>query len=262
MEVFENAASELAALTGIDRHEVFVALGSGWGSASGELPGTDVPFAALPGFPTPTVNGHAGVFRSTTVGTAAVLLGLGRVHLYEGHSPATVAHAVRTAAAAGCRIAVLTNAAGVLNHQWPVGSVAVIRDQINMTGVSPLLGTQFVDLTDLYSRRLRAALADIGMPEGVYVGTHGPEFETPAEIRAYANLGADLVGMSTVLEAIAARHAGMEVVGLSLITNLAAGLTPGGFTISHVWDAAESSAVLTRGTLLSVLARLTPLVER
>jgi purine-nucleoside phosphorylase len=125
-----------------------------------------------------------------------------------------------------------------------------------MTGVSPLVGTNFVDLTDLYSRRLRAAVADLGLPEGVYVGTHGPEFETPAEIRAYGRMGADLVGMSTVLEAIAARAAGMEVLGLSLITNLAAGLDPGGFTVDHVWEAASASAEGSAALLGEILGRL------
>jgi purine-nucleoside phosphorylase len=254
-----SAARELERRTGIDRHDLFVVLGSGWAHAAELLPqGIDVHVADLPGFVPPSVMGHAATLRSVPVGPARVLLAMGRVHLYEGHDPATVVHGVRTAAAAGCRVAVFTNAAGVINPAWPVGSLVIIRDQINMTGASPLVGPEFVDLTDLYSARLRTAVREVApdIPEGVYVGTRGPEFESPAEIRAYRTLGADLVGMSTVIEAIAARHLGMEVVGVALGTNMAAGVDGGMLDPHHVWQVAEANAPSAGGLLARVVERL------
>ena len=254
-----SAARELQERTGIDRHDVFVVLGSGWAHAAELIPpGVDVAVTDLSGFPAPTVMGHVGVLRSTRLGAARVLLAMGRVHLYEGHPPAAVVHGVRTAAAAGCRIAVLTNAAGVINPAWAVGTPFVVSDQINATGASPLVGPEFVDLTDLYAARLRALVGAVepGIREGVYVGTRGPEFESPAEIRAYAAMGADLVGMSTVLEAIAARHLGMEVLGLALGTNMAAGVGGGSLDPHHVWDVAEASAPVAGDLLVRILERL------
>ena len=166
---------------------------------------------------------------------------LGRVHLYEGHAPATVVHGVRTAVAAGCQVVVLTNAAGGIREGYQVGQPVLIRDHLNLTGRSPLGGppppegypSRFTDLTDLYSARLRTlaaggAGAGEGLAEGVYAALPGPHYETPAEIRMLRTLGADLVGMSTVLEAIAARHLGAEVLAISLVSNLAAGLAPHG----------------------------------
>jgi purine-nucleoside phosphorylase len=231
-----DAAAHLSQRTGVGRHDVFVVLGSGWAHVATLLPpGVEVPMTDLPGFPAPSAAGHGGTFRSLELNGRRVLLALGRVHLYEGHPAATVAHGVRMAAAAGCRTVVLTNAAGSLHREWPLGRPVVISDQINVTGASPLTGPnppegvpgRFADMTATYTPRLRALVADVApeLPEGVYVGFHGPEFETPAEIRAAGIWGGDLVGMSTVLEAIAARAAGMEVLGVSLVTNLAAGLS-------------------------------------
>src|SRR5262249_18219112 len=156
----------------------------------------------------------------------AVLVFLGRTHYYERRDVAAVAHAVRVAAASGCRAVVLTNACGAIRPTLQPGQIVVMSDHVNMTGASPLEGGEFVDLSDLYSARLRAACRSIDptLAEGVYVGYWGPNYETPAEIRAYRTLGGDLVGMSTVLEAIAARAAGLEVLGLSLVTNMAAGI--------------------------------------
>jgi purine-nucleoside phosphorylase len=161
------------------------------------------------------------------VGDRRVLVLLGRTHLYEGHGVEPVVHGVRTAAAAGCRTVVLTNAAGGIREGMQVGDPVLISDHLNLTSLSPLAGPRFTDLTDLYSPRLRALAREIDpeLTEGVYVGLPGPHFETPAEIRMFRLLGADLVGMSTVLEAIAARAEGVEVFGLSLVTNLAAGMT-------------------------------------
>jgi purine-nucleoside phosphorylase len=250
-----EAAARFAAHTGVATHDVLVVLGSGWSAVTDVVDGVDVPTADLGGFAEPGVGGHRGIWRSARVGTSRVILARGRVHLYEGHAPKALVHGIRVAAAAGCRVAVLTNAAGVLNTRWPVGSTALIADQINMTGISPLEGAAHVDLSDLYSRRLRLQVGG-GLPEGVYVGTHGPEFETPAEIRAYASMGADLVGMSTVLEAIAAKQAGMEVLGISLITNLAAGLAPS-VDVAEVWEVSATAGPRLGNQLVRVLGTIT-----
>jgi purine-nucleoside phosphorylase len=232
----EAAARELAERTGVERHDVAVVLGSGWRPAAdefGEAP-TEVAMSELPGFAKPTVLGHGGVIRSVVVGERRVLVLLGRTHLYENRGVAPVVHNVRTAAAAGCRAVVLTNAAGCLRPEIEIGQPVLISDHLNLTATSPLTGAHFVDLTDLYSPRLRALARtlDPSLVEGVYAGLPGPHFETPAEIRMLRTLGADLVGMSTVLEAIAARAAGLEVFGLSMVTNLAAGVT--GEPLDHV----------------------------
>ena len=203
-----------------------------------------MPLAELGGFPPPTVPGHSPVVRSLTVGGQRVLVFLGRTHLYEGHPVEVVVHGVRTAVAAGCRVIVLTNAAGGIRAGYQVGQPVLIRDHLNLTARSPLAGppppdgypARFTDLTDLYSPRLReqARRADPGLAEGVYAALPGPHYETPAEIAMLRGLGADLVGMSTVLEAIAARHLGAEVLAISLVTNLAAGLAPSGLDHAEV----------------------------
>jgi purine-nucleoside phosphorylase len=183
-----------------------------------------------------------------------VLVLLGRTHLYEGHGVDAVAHGVRTAAAAGCRTVVLTNAAGGVREGMAVGEPVVVADHLNLTGASPLRGPRFTDLTDLYSPRLRALARtlDPTLTEGVYAGLAGPHFETPAEIRMLRGSGADLVGMSTVLEAIAARAEGVEVFGLSLVTNLAAGMS--GAPLDHREVLAAGAAAATRmGGLLREL---------
>jgi purine-nucleoside phosphorylase len=197
----------------------------------------EMPMHALPGLPDPVVQGHGATIRSLEVGARRVFVLAGRVHLYEGHSVQTVVHGVRSAVLAGCRTVLLSNAAGSLRSEVGIGTPVVITDQINLTGQNPLagpapperLGSRFVDLTDLYDSELRAAAleADNSAVGGVYAGVLGGSFETPAEIRMLAGLGADLVGMSTVAEAIAARHLGAKVFGVSLVTNLAAGLQAG-----------------------------------
>ena len=262
-----EAAAALAARTDVARHDVYVVLGSGWAHVAELLPaGTDVAMVDLPGFPAPSALGHGGTLRSIAVGGQHVLLALGRVHLYEGHGAATVAHGVRTAAAAGARTIVLTNAAGSLHHEWPLGRPVVIRDQINFTGVSSLTGPnppdgypgRFTDMTEVYTPALRALVHEIepGLSEGVYMGFHGPEFETPSEIRAAASWGADLVGMSTVLEAIAASHLGLDVLGLSLATNLAAGMGEGRLDGDHVIAVAKANAPYVGGLLHRIIERL------
>jgi len=254
------SADRLTALAGA--HDAVVVLGSGWAPAADALgvAQTEIPLAELGGFPGSTVPGHTSVARSVRMGAIRVLVLLGRVHLYEGLSPAAVVHGVRTAVAAGCRVVVLTNAAGGIRAGLSVGEPVLISDHLNLTGRSPLsgpppsTGQRFVDLTDLYSPRLRALAreADPSLSEGVYAMMPGPHYETPAEITMLGRLGADLVGMSTVLEAIAARHLGAEVLGISLVTNLAAGLAGQGLSHAEVVEAGRASASR-MGTLLAAI---------
>ena len=222
------AAAAVASVTGVAAHDLALVLGSGWaGSVDALGPSVaEVAVSDLPGFAPATVEGHAGRVRSVSAAGRPVLVFLGRTHYYERRDPQAVAHAVRVAAASGCRAVVLTNACGAVRPSLRPGQIVLVADHINMTGASPLAGGEFVDLSDLYARRLRDVCrsVDPSLEEGVYVGYWGPNYETPAEIRAFERLGGDLVGMSTVLEAIAARAAGMDVVGLSLVTNMAAGL--------------------------------------
>jgi purine-nucleoside phosphorylase len=253
------AAATLAERTGAARHDVAIVLGSGWvpaidalGEASAEFPVTD-----LPGFVPPAVEGHAGRVRSLEVAGRRVLAFLGRTHLYEGRGVEPVVHGVRVAAAAGCGVVVLTNACGGLRADLSVGQPVLLRDHLNLSGRTPLVGARFVDLTDVYASRLRELVHAIepGMAEGVYAQFPGPQYETPAEVRMAGILGADLVGMSTVLEAIAAHAEGCEVLGISLVTNLAAGL---GDKLDHEEVLAVGKAAAARmGELLGkVIARL------
>ncbi|MGH3486499.1 MAG: purine-nucleoside phosphorylase [Actinopolymorphaceae bacterium] len=254
------AATLLAERTGAARHDVAVVLGSGWRSAADQLGDTavEVPFTDLPGFAPPAVAGHAGQVRSIAAGGRRVLAFLGRTHLYEGHGVAAAVHGVRTAVAAGCRVVVFTNGCGGLRPEWPPGSPVLISDHLNLTGLSPLVGAHFVDLTDLYAARLRALCREVepALPEGVYAQLPGPHYETPAEIRYLQTVGADLVGMSTALEAIAARAGGAEVLGLSLVTNLAAGLSGEPLSHTEVLAAGQSAAGRMGRLLAAVVARL------
>lgn len=250
------AATEIARLTGVAAHDIAIVLGSGWVPAADALgtPDADIDVADLPGFHAPGVMGHSGRVRSIRVGDHRVLVFLGRTHLYEGHGVDAVAHRVRVAASAGCRIIMMTNAAGGLNPDWPPGTPVLISDHINLTATSPLVGASFIDMTHVYSPRLRALCRDIdpSLAEGVYVQFRGPQFETPAEIRMVAAIGGDLVGMSTAVEAIAAREAGMEVLGLSLVTNPAAGMVDQPIHHEEVL-AAGAAAAERMGALLSDL---------
>ncbi len=218
------AADALAERTGVPRHDAVVVLGSGWDAAADALgtPVAELSVAELPGFLTPVAPGHRGLVRSYDLDGVAVLAYLGRTHLYEGHGPGPVAHPLRVAAAAGARVAVLTNASGGLRPDWPPGTGALLADHLNLTSVSPLNGPQFVDLTDAWSPRLRALAraADPTLVEAVYAQLRGPSVQTVAETAMLRTLGADLVGMSTVVEAIAARAAGLELLGLSAVTTL------------------------------------------
>ena len=224
-----EAAAQIAAATGVERHDLALTLGSGWARAAdlmGETVAT-IPATEIVGFSAPAVVGHVGTLRSVRLadGRHALVIGA-RTHFYEGHGVRRVVHSVRTAAAAGAKVMVLTNGAGGIKPTWAPGTPVLISDHINLTAASPLEGAAFVDLTDLYAARLRAIAreVDASLDEGVYVQFRGPHYESPAEVQMARIIGGHIVGMSTALEAIAAREAGMEVLGLSLITNLAAGI--------------------------------------
>lgn len=255
-----TAAREIRVRTGVESHDVAVVLGSGWVAAADVLgeATADLPVGELTGFLPPSVAGHAGRVRSVPVGGRRVLVLLGRTHLYEGHGVAQVVHGVRTAAAAGARTIVLTNAAGGVHPDLHPGQPVLVRDHLNLTGHSPLIGAQFVDLTDLYSSRLRALAHEVdgSLAEGVYAGLPGPHYETPAEVAMLARLGADLVGMSTVLEAIAARAVGCEVLAVSLVTNFAAGVSPLPLDHGDVLAAGSAAAGQLGGLLRGVVGRL------
>ncbi|WP_067562077.1 purine-nucleoside phosphorylase [Nocardia acidivorans] len=256
----EQAAKAIAERTGVERHRVAVVLGSGWQEAAAEIgdPAASIPMAEVPGFGSPTAQGHQGTIHSVAVNDAPVLLLMGRQHLYEGHEPAQVVHNVRTALAAGAETILLTNAAGGIRDDLRVGEPVLISDHINLTLRTPIAGANFVDMVDAWDPELRSLAREVdpSLTEGVYAGLTGPQYETPAEIRWLRTIGADLVGMSTVLEAIAAREGGAKVLGISLVTNLAAGVT--GAHLSHAEVLAEGQAAAPRlGKLLrGVLERL------
>ena len=235
-------------------------MGSGWLPAADALGDAEheVPLAELPGFSAPAVEGHGGTVRSVRLGDKRLLIFLGRTHYYEGKGVAAVVHGVRTAAAAGVKTLVLTNGCGGLNPAWSPGTPVLISDHINMTATSPLEGAHFVDLTDLYSSRLRTLCreADPSLDEGVYVQLPGPHYETPAEIGMVRAIGGDLVGMSTTLEAIAARAAGLEILGISLVTNAAAGMTGEPLNHEEVLEAGKSAATRMGALLGNILPRI------
>lgn len=256
------AAARLAELTGVERHDIALVLGSGWGGAA-ELIGTtvaEIPSSEVPGFAKPAVEGHVGTIRSIRIGDTdrhALVLG-SRTHLYEGRGVRAVVHGVRTAAAAGVSTIVLTNGCGGLRDEWAPGTPVLISDHINLTATSPLEGATFVDLTDLYSARLRAVAraVDAELTEGVYVQFRGPHYETPAEVQFAKRIGGDLVGMSTTLEAIAARQAGVEVLGLSLVTNLAAGISATPLSHAEVIEAGQAAGPRISALLADIVGRI------
>jgi len=254
------AAVEIAKKTGKSSHSIAFVMGSGWVDAAEHLgtPTHEIALHELHGFEKSSVQGHGSSLRSYTLGSSEsknVLVFLGRTHLYEGKGIEPVVHGVRTAVKAGCTIIVLTNACGGINPDYQVGQPVLIKDHISLTAVSPIRGAHFVDLTDLYSARIRSIIkdADPSLAEGVYAHWRGPTYETPAEIRMIRTMGADLVGMSTVPEAIAAHAMGAEVVGISLVTNAAAGMS--GEKLSHDEVIAAGKASASKmGALLAKLA--------
>ncbi|HKF48214.1 MAG TPA: purine-nucleoside phosphorylase [Terracidiphilus sp.] len=269
-----KAAGFLRGRLGAIAPRVGIVLGSGLGAAAEAV--TDqivVPFAQIPHFPQSTVEGHSGRVVAGRLGGAPVAILQGRVHYYEGYSPAEVTFPMRVLGALGIRAVVLTNAAGGIKEGYRIGQLVALADHINFMGWNPLTGPndprfsfipgaglRFFDMTEAYSRRLRqlareaAAEEGFALDEGIYVATPGPSFETPAEIRAFRTLGATLVGMSTVPETIVARHMGVEVLGLSCVTNVAAGLGEG--QLSHI-EVMETGRQVER-TLAALLTRLVP----
>jgi len=250
---------------------VAVTLGSGLSAAFGTPDGGRlIPCSEIPGFPVPTVAGHAGEFWAGRIGETPVLVQRGRTHVYEGRALDDVVFAPRLFSLVGARRLVVTNASGAINPDFRAGDLVLITDHINMLGANPLrgpnldeLGPRFPDMSVAYTPELRdlakdvAAAEGIELKEGVYVAALGPSYETPAEIRAFHTMGADLVGMSTVPEVIAAAHAGMEVLGLSIATNLAAGVNPEA-TLNHeeVIETTRRKGAEVRRLLLALIERL------
>ncbi len=262
LETARSAAATLRELTGVPQFDVALVLGSGWGGAADLIGETvaEVPAQEVPGFSAPAVAGHGGMLRAVRLRDGArhaLVLGA-RTHLYEGRGVRAVVHGVRTAAAAGARTLVLTNGCGGLDPSWGPGTPVLISDHINLTATSPLEGATFVDLTDLYSSRLRAIAHEVdpALPEGVYAQFPGPHYETPAEVAMAGRMGAHLVGMSTALEAIAARHVGMEVLGISLVTNLAAGVGTEALAHEEVLEAGKAAGPRISRLLAEIVGRI------
>lgn len=267
---------EVAAAAGVLRErigsvpEVAIVLGSGLGDfADGLDESTAVPYGELPHWPAAAVIGHAGRLVAGRCAGRRILVLAGRAHFYEGHSLRTVTFGVRVLARAGVRVLILTNAAGGINTSFSQGALMLITDHINLMGGNPLIGPndervgpRFPDMSEVYARRLReiavraAAAAGVPLEQGVYVAVHGPSYETPSEIRAFRTLGADAVGMSTVPEAIAARHAGLEVLGLSCITNMASGVLPQPLVHDEVMEVARRVRGQFTTLLTGIVSRL------
>ncbi|WP_120493980.1 purine-nucleoside phosphorylase [Microbacterium phyllosphaerae] len=260
-EVAADAAADIARLTGVEKHDIALTLGSGWGKAAdiiGETTAT-IPATEVTGFSKPALEGHVGTLRSirTPDGKNVLVIGA-RTHYYESHGVRRVVHSVRTAAATGASIMVLTNGAGGVRETWTPGQPVLISDHINLTADSPLEGATFIDLTDLYAKRLRdiARSVDPTLDEGVYTQFRGPHYETPAEVQMAKHIGGDIVGMSTALEAIAAREAGMEILGFSLITNLAAGIQKTPLSHAEVIEAGREAEPVISALLARVVEAL------
>ena len=250
------------------RPRVAVVLGSGLGAFAEELAErTEIPYSKIPGWPSSTAVGHAGKLVFGKLGTLHVAVMAGRVHLYEGYTPAQVTFGVRVLGSLGVRSIVFTNAAGGINLALERGGLVLISDHINLQGSNPLvgpndenLGPRFPDMSEAYSRELRELARQVGsesrvrLSEGVYAGVLGPSYETPAEIRYLRTIGADLVGMSTVPEVIVANHMGMRVLGISCVTNMAAGILPRKIDHAEVLETGE----MVRGTLVRFLKFLLP----
>ena len=224
------------------------------GETTAEFPATEVT-----GFSAPALAGHVGTLRSiaTPRGKRVLVIGA-RTHFYEGHGVRRVVHSVRTAAATGAKIMVLTNGAGGIKHTWKPGTPVLISDHINLTAATPLEGATFIDLTDLYSMRLRdlARTIDPTLDEGVYTQFTGPQYETPAEVRMAKAIGGHMVGMSTALEAIAARQARMEILGFTLVTNMAAGIQTTPLSHEEVMEAGRTAGPVISSLLARVIGAL------
>jgi len=256
-----QAAEQIAQKTGVDHHDIALTLGSGWAKAADLIGETTsvIPADEIIGFSKPALVGHVGTLRSVLLpnGKRALVIGA-RTHYYEGHGVRRVVHSVRTAAATGAKTIILTNGAGGIRESWTPGTPVLISDHINLTADSPLEGATFIDLTDLYSRRLRdiARGVDSSLDEGVYCQFRGPHYETPAEVQMAKAIGGHIVGMSTALEAIAARQSGMEVLGMSLITNLAAGIQSSPLSHEEVLEAGRDAEAAISALLATIVTKL------
>ncbi len=260
-EIARIAAAEIADRAGVEKHDIALTLGSGWAKAAdliGETTAT-IPAFEITGFSKPALEGHVGTLRSVLLpgGKRALVIGA-RTHYYEGHGVRRVVHSVRTAAATGATTMILTSGAGGIRETWKPGTPVLISDHINLTAESPIEAATFVDLTDLYSARLRdiARSVDPGLDEGVYCQFRGPNYETPAEVQMAKTFGGHIVGMSTALEAIAARQSGMEVLGMSLITNLAAGIQSTPLSHEEVIQAGKDAESKISALLAQIVAKL------
>jgi purine-nucleoside phosphorylase len=260
-ELTKKASSVVLAMSKQSRFDIALTLGSGWAKAADLIGETvaEIPADEVPGFSASGIPGHTGTIRSVRLpnGKHALVLGA-RTHFYEDKGVRAVVHGVRVAAACGAKIMVLTNGAGGIKESWLPGTPVLISDHINLTAASPLEGPTFIDLTDLYSSRLTgiARSIDPSLDEGVYVQFRGPHYETPAEVQMAKAMGGHIVGMSTALEAIAAREAGMEVLGLSLITNLAAGISPHPLSHQEVVDAGKAAEPVISALLAKIILAL------
>jgi purine-nucleoside phosphorylase len=260
-EIAREAASQLAAKSGVGQHRIALTLGSGWAKAADLIGETvsEIPATEIIGFSAPAVEGHVGTLRSVKLpdGSHALVIGA-RTHYYENHGVRRVVHSVRTAAAAGATTMILTNGAGGIKDHWEPGTPVLISDHLNLTAMSPLEGATFIDLTDVYTPRLRDIARSVkpDLDEGVYVQFRGPHYETPAEVQMAKTIGGHIVGMSTALEAIAAREAGMDVLGLSLVTNLAAGISPEPLSHQEVIDAGKKAEPVISAMLADIVRAL------
>jgi purine-nucleoside phosphorylase len=259
--IAKQAATQLAQATGVEKHDIALTLGSGWAKAAdliGETTAT-IPATDIVGFSKPALSGHVGTLRSVLLpnGKRALVIGA-RTHFYEGHGVRRVVHSVRTAAAAGASVMILTNGAGGIRESWAPGTPVLISDHINLTAASPLEGATFIDLTDLYAKRLRDLARTVApeLDEGVYTQFRGPHYETPAEVQMAKTIGGHIVGMSTALEAIAAREGGMEILGLSLITNPAAGISPEPLSHAEVLQAGRDAEPVISALLARIVAEI------
>ena len=264
-EHVEEAAAHIRSRCGA-LPETAIVLGSGLGDFADKLSDAiATPYAELPHWPAAKVIGHSGKLVVGNSGKARVAALAGRAHFYEGHGLATVVFPIRVMARLGVKRVILTNAAGGINTGFAQGALMIIDDHINLLGSNPLVGpnderfgARFPDMSEVYSSRLRtiadhaAAAQGVPVSHGIYVATHGPSYETPAEIRFFRTIGADAVGMSTIPEAIAARHMGLEVLGISCITNMAAGVLPG--VLNH--DEVMETARRVRGSFIALLEEI------
>lgn len=261
----KESARYIVEKTKIRKYEIVLVLGSGW-KQDIHLLGEEVKIldaGKIPGFSKSNISGHSGQISSIKIrhgknaGKNALIIG-SRKHFYEDKNVDSATHSIKTSALLGCKKIILTNGCGTTNINWTPGQVVLIKDHINNTGITPLYGANFVDLTNVYSKRIRNALkkVDPSLKEGVYIQFSGPNYETPAEIRMAKILGADLVGMSTVLEAITARAEGIEILGMSLITNMCSGITSQLLSHKEVLEVGKDSSIYTRKLLLYALEEI------